>query len=491
MQKPVPLIVVLGATACGKSRLAIELAQKFRGEILSADSMQVYRGLDIVTNKVTRDERNLVKHHMMDIADPLTRFSIVDFRNRSMGIINDLMARDILPVIVGGTNYYIESLLWKSFTLEPALDCAKETFKNAATRLVRFEDSATSTLIDSEAKLLCSLPPEAYHSEEDLDDVDKFFKKPIYNDAFDNVSSDKLWAILEQVDPKSAHFYHPCDKRRVIRCLQVIQDKKKNFSAVVEEMNRSEVDGKPILGGHLRYQPTCVFWLSCENESLDRVLDERVDQMLSRGLLEELKEFHELYNQHRILNHEKPDYTKGVFQTIGFKEFHDYLVLSPEVRESELGAKLLARSIKEMKLSTRQYARRQLKWIRRRFTQSGTRDLPPLYKLVTNLKQDDWNHQVRDPAIGIIESIINREPLNEALEKFKEVPVVQAIINKPGKYYCDVCDRTFIGSFYIDAHLKSRRHERNLARAKHKSPARESETEAPVSRESVSILLDS
>ena len=77
----VPIVVVLGATGAGKSKLALELAQKFGGEIISADAMQMYKGLDIVTNKVTKEERYLVKHHMIDFLDPMLQHTVVDFRN--------------------------------------------------------------------------------------------------------------------------------------------------------------------------------------------------------------------------------------------------------------------------------------------------------------------------------------------------------------------------------------------------------------------------
>ena len=76
-----PILVVLGATGAGKSRLALELAQKYGGEIINADAMQMYKGLDIITNKVTQKERSAVKHHIIDFLDPLSKWTIVDFRN--------------------------------------------------------------------------------------------------------------------------------------------------------------------------------------------------------------------------------------------------------------------------------------------------------------------------------------------------------------------------------------------------------------------------
>ena len=106
------LVVVLGSTATGKSKLGIELAKLFNGEVISADSMQVYKGLDIITNKVTQEESTQVKHHLIDVVSPNEEFTVVDFKKKALGVIEDLSQKGCLPVVVGGTNYFIESLLW-------------------------------------------------------------------------------------------------------------------------------------------------------------------------------------------------------------------------------------------------------------------------------------------------------------------------------------------------------------------------------------------
>ncbi|KAI5695216.1 hypothetical protein M8J75_012821 [Diaphorina citri] len=108
----VPIFVILGSTGTGKSKLGIEIAKKFNGEIISADSMQVYKGLDVITNKVTPEEAEGIPHHLLDFLDPNTRFTVVDYRNRALKHIDDILQRNKVPIIVGGTNYYIESLLW-------------------------------------------------------------------------------------------------------------------------------------------------------------------------------------------------------------------------------------------------------------------------------------------------------------------------------------------------------------------------------------------
>lgn len=452
MAKRLPFIVVLGATACGKSKLGIELARRFGGEVISADSMQVYRGLDIVTNKVTEEEQLQAKHHMINILDPLKLYSVIDFRNQALDIIDSLFANHRLPIVVGGTNYYIESLLWECFTHSPRDD----------SNLTEINQEGTQTLIDSENQILKSLPKESLHTESDLTDIEKFFSKPIYNSSFRDIESERLWQLLEQVDTNAAHLYHPNDKRRVIRCLQLIQRKKKSYTKLLKEANKSSQEDKPSLGGPLRFNPTCVLWLSCDDETLNQVLNNRVDDMLNRGLLSELETFHQDYNKQRIVDGLAPDYTKGIFQTIGFKEFHSYFMLDEKTRSSSKGNEVLKKSIEDMKCATRRYARRQMHWIRSRILRGGTRDLPPLFNLPISFDENLWIEQVTKPAIEIVESFIEDKPLSDKVKAMIVEPLEETKTFAPGKYFCEACDRMFVGSTNIQAHLKSRNHKRRL-----------------------------
>jgi tRNA dimethylallyltransferase len=105
------ILVILGATATGKSDLAVELALKFNGEIISADSRQVYKGLDIGTGKIIPEEMRGVKHYLLDIVEPFERFSVVDWQREAKGAINEILNKGKLPIICGGTGYYIESIV--------------------------------------------------------------------------------------------------------------------------------------------------------------------------------------------------------------------------------------------------------------------------------------------------------------------------------------------------------------------------------------------
>ncbi|XP_011494437.1 PREDICTED: tRNA dimethylallyltransferase, mitochondrial-like [Ceratosolen solmsi marchali] len=213
----VPILTILGSTCSGKSRLGIELARKFAGEIISADSMQVYKGLDIITAKVSKEEQAMAKHHMIDIIDPLYEFKVSEFKNRAVPIIDNLIENGKSPIIVGGTNYYIESLIWK-------------------------------ILIDD---------PNISNNESDKDEGSSLPK--IRRIEKDNLKD--LYKKLIQVDPEMADRLHPNDKRKIIRSLEIFERHGIPQSEILKEQRRAGGSG---LGGPLRYKNNIIFWLSCD-----------------------------------------------------------------------------------------------------------------------------------------------------------------------------------------------------------------------------------
>ncbi|XP_025990811.2 tRNA dimethylallyltransferase isoform X2 [Solenopsis invicta] len=316
----VPILVILGATGCGKSRLSIELARRFPGEIISADSMQVYKGLDIVTAKVTPAERKAAPHHMLDIVDPLTNFSVIDFRDMALPIIDNLLARRKLPVVVGGTNYYIESLLWQILITDP-----KEP-------PVQVDSSATnpSASIENRSDDRYNVQVDRLNDGDD-DDHETAPKKLKFDVRFDG-SNEELHQRLMEVDPEMARKLHPNNRRKVIRSLEIFYQHGKTHSELLKAQRNAGGCG---LGGPLRYPNSIILWLRCNKKVLDSRLNDRVDGMMEAGLVRELLDFHRRYNEQRIKSNTSPDYTKGIFQSIGFKEFHTYLIQSEEERASE------------------------------------------------------------------------------------------------------------------------------------------------------------
>ncbi|XP_060062143.1 tRNA dimethylallyltransferase isoform X2 [Erinaceus europaeus] len=219
LQPALPLVVILGATGTGKSTLALQLGQSLGGEIVSADSMQVYEGLDIITNKVSAQEQKMCKHHMISFVDPLvTNYTVVDFRNKASVLIEDIFARNKIPIVVGGTNYYIESLLWK---------------------------------------VLVTTKPQEVNTEKVTDRKVELEKE----------DSHTLHKRLCQVDPERAATLHPHDKRKVARSLQVFEETGISHSEFLHRQHAEEGGGP--LGGPLRFPNPCIFWLYADQTGVE------------------------------------------------------------------------------------------------------------------------------------------------------------------------------------------------------------------------------
>lgn len=431
--KPIPLIVVLGATATGKSQLAIDIALKFNGEIVSTDSMQVYKGLDIVTNKVTSEEMKGIKHHLIDFVDPFERITVVDFRARALKAIEEIKNNGKLPILVGGTNYYIESVLW-NILINPEKESDSEGFLFSR-EMKQFEKETNSHPED--ASLLTA---------------ENIFDHPIHAKSFSNIPGLHLHSILNQLDPQSAKLYHPHDKRKIIRALQVFQQSGRRFS---EHLADQKSKGSSF-GGPLRFRDAICFWTRSDATVLQSRIEKRVDEMIERGLLEELQDFHRKYNETRVKNLVNCDnkiYTEGIFQSIGFKEFHSYLTFPPDGDE-EKKKKLLVKSIQDLKKATRQYARVQEKWIKNRFIHVGDRDVPDVFALDTS-NPEKWQEQVADSAFKLID-----HRLNGSLDTPPLLPETKSevICFTKELFFCDLCQKHVHGNVSWSSHLKSKGH---------------------------------
>uniref|UniRef100_A0A8C8SR79 tRNA dimethylallyltransferase n=1 Tax=Pelusios castaneus TaxID=367368 RepID=A0A8C8SR79_9SAUR len=408
-RRALPLVVIVGATGTGKSTLALQLGLRLGGEIIGADSMQVYKGLDITTNKISPQEQTLCRHHMISFVDPLvSNYTVVDFRNTAVGVIEDIFARDKIPIIVGGTNYYIESLLWK-------------------------------VLVDSKENT--SPSQRAGDHKEELEQLD----------------SQVLHCRLTQVDPEMAAKLHPHDKRKVARSLQVFEETGITHSELLHRQQEEEGGGP--LGGPLKYPNSCILWLYADQAALDERLEKRVDDMLAAGLLEEMRDFHRRYNQEKVAENSQ-DYQHGIFQSIGFKEFHEYLITEGTCPQ-ETSAQLLEKGIQAMKLVTKRYARKQNKWVRNRFLRRPGPSVPPVYGLeVSDLSQ--WDETVLKPALQIVESFIQGQMPSADPVK------MECDINEDKRSYhmCEVCNRIIIGDKQWTAHIKSKSHLHHLKKSR-------------------------
>ena len=221
--------VIAGPTASGKSALALEICRRADGELVCADSMQIYKGLDVGTAKDTKEEIGDIPHYMTDIIEPGTDFSVYDYVSTAIPIIRDILRRGKLPVVCGGTGQYISSLLY-------GLDYG-EGDEDA-------EINATKELEEELSKL----------------------------------GIDVLYARLQEEDPEAAKIIHPNNKRRVIRALAVHKALGITFS---EKNRRSKLSGPEF--------PFKVFMLDWDREELYSRINKRVGIMVSEGLVDEAK----------------------------------------------------------------------------------------------------------------------------------------------------------------------------------------------------------
>ncbi|MEC5300265.1 MULTISPECIES: tRNA (adenosine(37)-N6)-dimethylallyltransferase MiaA [Staphylococcus] len=231
MQNDKPfLIVLVGPTAVGKTEFSIELAKKVNGEIISGDSMQVYKQMDIGTAKITQDEMSGIPHHMIDILEPDENFSAYEFKNRAQRLIKEITARGHVPIIAGGTGLYIQSLIYN----------------------YDFEDETIS-----EQK---SLEIEAKLSE------------------LDQLSNEELHQYLASFDEVSAQNIHPNNRKRVRRAIQYYLKTKKLLSSRKKVQQFTENYDTLLLG------------IEMSRDILYQRINKRVDIMLERGLVSEVQQ---------------------------------------------------------------------------------------------------------------------------------------------------------------------------------------------------------
>lgn len=221
---------ITGATASGKSSLSIEIARRINAEIVSLDSMAIYRKMDIGTAKPTLEERGGITHHMIDVVDPSEEFSVMAYMRRSAEAVRDIESRGKIALFVGGTPLYLKTMLYGVFE-------APEADNEYRAKLMELEER-------------------------------------------EGVGA--LWERLRMIDPDAAEKLHPNDTKRVVRALEVFKLTGKRISAL-----QTQFDASPL------FDPKRIFILTWERELLYRRIDQRVDVMMQQGFLEETKRLFE------------------------------------------------------------------------------------------------------------------------------------------------------------------------------------------------------
>lgn len=282
MSKKNKLIVLTGPTAVGKTALSIQLAKRIEGEIVSADSMQVYKYMDIGSAKITREEMEGVPHHLIDVLDPDEEFHVYRFQEMAKEAIKGIYERGHLPILVGGTGFYIQALVY-----------------------------------------------DIAFGEEDHSAI----RKRLENTAREKGSA-YLYEYLEKVDPDSAKIIHPNNQKRMIRALEFYE---LNGTPISEHNKRERQKESPY--------DFCYFVLNDDRELIYQKIDQRVDEMLANGLVEEVRTLKETGFQKDMVS----------MQGLGYKEILSYLD----------GECTLDEAVYLIKRDTRHFAKRQLTWFKR------------------------------------------------------------------------------------------------------------------------------
>ena len=278
-----PLVIIAGPTAIGKSDIAVKLAKLINGEIISADSMQVYKRMDIGTAKITSEEMQGVRHYLIDELDPSCDFNIVYFQTKAHEAMEEIYKRGHIPMIVGGTGFYIQSVLY-DIDFEESVEIPE--YRQSLIRII--EENG----------------PEYLHN------------------------------MLKEVDEEAANRIHFNDQKRVIRALEYYHQTGEKIS----EHNKLEsIKESPY---NFAY-----FVLNDEREDIYNRIDFRVDKMIEKGLIEEVKS---LMDEGLTLDNIS---MKG----LGYKEIILYLQ----------GQISLDEAIRIIKRDTRHFAKRQITWFKR------------------------------------------------------------------------------------------------------------------------------
>lgn len=278
-----PLIILTGPTAVGKTRLSLLFAKSINGEIISADSMQVYRYMDIGSAKIKKEDMQGIPHHLIDVLSPLEDFNVVTFQRMCKECMEDIYKRGKIPILTGGTGFYIQSVLYD-------IDFTENK-----------EDSCFRLELENLAKT----------------------KGALY-----------LHEMLRKVDPVSAEEIHANNVKRVIRALEYHEQTGETISLHNETQRRKESAYR-----------SCYFVLNDERDKLYERINQRVDEMLAEGLVEEVEKLAGMGCTRDMVS----------MQGLGYKEILSYLA----------GDITLEEATERIKRDTRHFAKRQITWFKR------------------------------------------------------------------------------------------------------------------------------
>ena len=425
----------------------MSLALRYNGEVINGDAMQLYSGLPIITNKITVEERKGVPHHLLgciDFGEPT--WVVGTFVKRALSVIDEIRSRGKLPILVGGTHYYTQSLLFRD-------------------RLAETEE---------DGKDVDEKQDEEQGPLDNLEDTYPILKEP----------TEKLLEKLQEIDPVMAARWHPNDRRKIQRSIEIYLQTGRRASDIYAEQRLASASGADSSSeeSDLRF-PTLLFWIHAETETLRTRLDSRVDKMLDRGLLDEVRQLHK-YATEQSGSGQPVDESRGIWVSIGFKEFKAYITALESGTASEQDLQVLRdEAIERTKIATRQYAKRQTRWIRLKLlhalqsqtptSQSGLSETAAKLYLLDGTSVPEFEQKVLSPAGDITQAFLSGsimpdpKDLSAAATEHLSVKSDENTIGSPQSWVirkCDLCGVTCATEKQWEAHARSRAHRRLVSK---------------------------
>lgn len=426
-----PVVFIVGTTGAGKTKLAVDVAKAFGGEVVNGDAIQMHTHLNIASAKATVEEASGVPHHLFSFLTPNADFTVRDFRRLAKAVIERIHARGKLPVVAGGTMYYAQALLSDTI-LQDSPEAASAP--------------ASLQLEDGRHVLLGGSTPS------------------------DEIIA-AAYAQLQRVDPATAGRLHPRDWRKICRGLEVLQRGGKAQSQLLKEQATACAEWScPYT--------VRVLWPETSRDVLTQRLSARVDGMVQAGLVQEVQALQHwlggepstgldpafvgpstdtlecwqaLATQQDAAGAQVRDPSvMGALQAIGFKEFAEYLGGTAQAQPA-----LLETALDTLKTRTRQYAMKQLSWIRNRFIRRGL--------TVHRYDSSDaaaWKGAVQAPAFEQVRNLLAGKE-----NELQSVPSASdaASLSETRVHSCELCGVDCVGEQSWERHLASSKHKRRSA----------------------------
>ena len=383
---------------------------------MNSDAMQLYDGLPIITNKITTTERAGVPHHLLGHI-PLHElpWDVEDFKREATKVIREIRERGSTPILVGGTQYYIDPLLFSDVILD-----------------------------------------DVQHSESS-----KSF--PILEQP-----TPVLLEELKKCDPVMAERWHPNDRRKILRSLEIFLHTGKPASKFYEEQKeRKSAYAKGDENGSGPWEKL-LFWVYSDRDVLKGRLDSRVDKMMQAGLMQEVRDLHQ-FRREREGQGTNVDMTKGIWQAIGYKQLEPYLQAVEAGKDFSETERLLSSGLENMKTATRRYANYQTKWIKskqmRRLQEEGPDAIGSLY-LLDSTDVSRFQSSVVEPAAALVHKFLQGDKMPPPTELSDRALEVLAFAKEPpeqetpSKRKCELCNMVLVTEQAWQRHVKGAGHRR-------------------------------